>query len=57
MPDINSIEEENGSENEIELLTPQELKTLLEAEITKHLHQAELLTYELEAIPGTVINS
>ncbi|AUB43115.1 hypothetical protein COO91_09273 (plasmid) [Nostoc flagelliforme CCNUN1] len=54
MPDINSESEENRLENELELLTPQELKTLLEAEIAKHLYQAELLTYELEAIPGTV---
>lgn len=54
MPDINSIDEENHLENDIQLLTPQELKVLLEAEITKHLHQVELLTYELEAIPGGV---
>ncbi|MEH1814038.1 MAG: hypothetical protein V7K26_15595 [Nostoc sp.] len=52
MPDINSIEEGNHLENEIKLLKPQELKTLLEAEISKHLHQVQLLTYELEAIPG-----
>ncbi|WP_373527145.1 hypothetical protein [Nostoc sp.] len=57
MADINSEDEENHLENEIQLLTPQELKTLLEAEIAKHLHQAELLTYELKAIPGGIYNA
>ncbi|MHC5755745.1 MAG: hypothetical protein ACYTXF_34925, partial [Nostoc sp.] len=56
MPDMNSIEEGNHLENEIKLLKPQELKTLLEAEIKKRLYQIEVLKYELKAIPGTVIN-
>jgi len=57
MADINSLDEENRLENEIQLLTPQELKTLLEAEIAKYLHQVELLTYELKAIPGGVAHA
>lgn len=57
MPDINCEGEENRLENELELLTSQELETLLEAEKANHLYQAELLTYELKTIPGIVINS
>ncbi|MEH2023044.1 hypothetical protein [Nostoc sp.] len=57
MPDINSIEEENRLENEIELLTPQELRAEIQAEIEKYLRQIELLKYELKTIPGIVINS
>lgn len=52
MPDMNSIEEGNHLENEIKLLKPQELKTLLEAEIKKRLDQIEALRYELKTIPG-----
>ena len=57
MPDMNSIEEGNHLENEIKLLKPQELKTLLEAEIKKRLDQIEVLRYELKTIPGIVINN
>ena len=57
MPDMNSIEEGNHLENDIKLLKPQELKTLLEAEIKKRLYQIEVLKYELKTIPGIVINS
>ncbi len=54
---MKKIEEENHLENEIKLLKPQELKTLLEAEIKKRLYQIEVLKYELKAIPGIVIHN
>lgn len=57
MPDMNSIEEENRLENEIELLTPQELRAEIQAEIEKCLRQLELLNYELKAIPGGVAHA
>ncbi|MBD2512638.1 hypothetical protein H6G91_36520 [Nostoc muscorum FACHB-395] len=57
MPDMNSIEEGNHLENDIKLLKPQELKTLLEAEIKKRLYEIELLKYELKTIPGIFIHS
>ncbi|MBD2512484.1 hypothetical protein H6G91_35665 [Nostoc muscorum FACHB-395] len=57
MSDMNSIEEQNHLENEIKLLKPQELKTLLEAEIKKRLYQIEVLKYELKAIPGIVMKN
>jgi hypothetical protein len=56
-PDNNSKNEQYRTENELRLLTPQELKTLLEAEIKKRLYQIELLTYELKAIPHIIINN
>ncbi|MBD2565638.1 MULTISPECIES: hypothetical protein [Nostoc] len=52
MPDINSIDEGNHLENEIKLLTPQELRAEIQTEIEKCLRQLELLKYELKAIPG-----
>ncbi|MDM9580039.1 hypothetical protein [Nostoc sp. GT001] len=52
MPDINSIDEGNHLENEIKLLTPQELRAEIQTEIGKCLRQLELLKYELKAIPG-----
>jgi hypothetical protein len=52
-----SKNEETILENELQQLTPLELKTLLEAEIKKRLYQIELLTYELKAIPRTLINN
>jgi hypothetical protein len=54
MPDINCEEEENRMEKEIELLTPQELRAEIQAEIEKCLRQIELLKYELKAIPGGI---
>lgn len=56
MPDINSIEEVNQLENEIKLLTPQELRAEIQAEIEKCLRQLELLKHELKAIPGGIAN-
>lgn len=52
-----SIDEEHHLEDELQLLTLQELRTQIEAEIQKRLYQIDLLTQELKAIPGTVINS
>ncbi|WP_341530281.1 hypothetical protein [Nostoc sp. UHCC 0302] len=57
MPGNNSKNEQSHTENELQLLTPQELKTLLEAEIKKRLYQIELLTYELKAIYPNIVNS
>lgn len=57
LPEKNCEEEHHHLEDELKLLTPQELRAEIEAEITKHLHQAELLTYELKAIPGGVANA
>ncbi|MEH2231081.1 MAG: hypothetical protein V7K71_15915 [Nostoc sp.] len=56
MPDINSIDEGNHLENEIKLLTPQELRAEIQAEIEKCLRQLELLKYELKVIPGGIAN-
>lgn len=54
LPDNNCEDEEYCLENGLELLTPQELKTQIEAEINKRLRQVELLTHELKAISGGV---
>ncbi|MBN3906719.1 MAG: hypothetical protein HWQ35_09195 [Nostoc sp. NMS1] len=57
MLDINSIDEGNHLENEIKLLTPQELRAEIQTEIEKCLRQLELLKYELKAITGTVMKN
>lgn len=56
LPDNNSEDEEYHLEDALELLTPQELKAQIEAEINKRLRQVELLTHELKAIPEGVTN-
>ncbi len=43
-------------ENEIKLLTSQELRAEIQAEIEKCLRQLELLKYELKAISGGIAN-
>ncbi|MBD2491670.1 hypothetical protein [Aulosira sp. FACHB-615] len=48
--DKNHEDEKTQLEDEIKLLSPQELKTVLEAEITNHLRQVESLKYELKAV-------
>jgi hypothetical protein len=50
LPDKNREDDETQLEDEIKLLSPQELKTVLETEITNHLHQVELLKHELKAV-------
>ncbi|ODG99884.1 hypothetical protein A4S05_35720 [Nostoc sp. KVJ20] len=56
LPDKNCEDEEYHLEDALELLTPQELKAQIEAEINKRLRQVELLTHELKAIPGGIAN-
>lgn len=47
--DKNTEDEETHLEDEIKLLSSQELKTVVEAEINTHLRQVELLKHELKA--------
>jgi hypothetical protein len=56
LPDENDEDEEHRLEDELQLLTPQELRAEIEAEIAKRLHQIEMLTHELKAIPVSVVN-
>jgi hypothetical protein len=55
LPNKNTEYEEHRIENELELLTPQELKTQIETEINSHLRQIELLKHECKAISVDVI--
>lgn len=55
--DKNTEDEEHHLESELKLLTPQELRAEIEAEIQKRLRQIELLTSELKAIPPSIVNS
>lgn len=55
LPNKNNEDEEYCIENELELLSPQELKTVLEAEITNHLRQVQLLKHELKAVGVSVV--
>jgi len=50
-------DEETRLEDEITLLSPQELKTVLEAEISNHLHQVALLKHELKAAGVSVVST
>jgi hypothetical protein len=54
MPDKRYEDEEHRVEDEVKLLTPQELQTQIQAEIDHHSRQLELLKFELETIPVTV---
>ncbi|MCC5640404.1 hypothetical protein LC593_32145 [Nostoc sp. CHAB 5844] len=54
LPDKNREDEEHRVEDELQLLTPQELKTQIETEINNNLRQIELLKSELRAIPVSV---
>lgn len=55
--DKNTEDEEHHLENELKLLTPQELRAEIEVEIEKCLRQIELLNYELKAIPVNAVNA
>ncbi|MBD2504667.1 hypothetical protein [Anabaena azotica] len=54
LPDKNQEDEEHRVENEIRLLTSEELKTQLQEEIHYYSRQLEHLNTELSAIPVTV---
>ncbi|MBD2616463.1 hypothetical protein H6G94_35465 [Nostoc punctiforme FACHB-252] len=54
LPDKNREDEEHCIEDELELLTPQELRTQIQAEIDSYSRLLELLKSELRAIPITV---
>ncbi|RCJ34960.1 hypothetical protein A6770_40815 [Nostoc minutum NIES-26] len=55
LPDKNTEDEEHRLEDEIRLLTPQELKTQIQTQISNHLHQIQSLKQELDAIPASVV--
>ncbi|MCC5640584.1 hypothetical protein LC593_33090 [Nostoc sp. CHAB 5844] len=55
LADKNGEDEEHRTEDQIQLLSPQELKTTLEAEINNHLRQVESLKHQLDAIPASII--
>ncbi|MDZ8106719.1 MAG: hypothetical protein RM338_14030 [Nostoc sp. DedQUE12a] len=55
--DKNHEDEEYCMEDDLELLSPQELKTVLEAEISNHLRQVELLKHELKAVGVGVVST
>jgi hypothetical protein len=57
MPDKRYEDEEHRVEDEVKLLTPQELKTQIQAEIDHHSRQLELLKFELETIPVTAVKA
>ncbi|WP_199342031.1 hypothetical protein [Nostoc punctiforme] len=54
LPDKNREDEEHCIEDELELLTLQELRTQIQAEIDSYSRLLELLKSELKAIPITV---
>ncbi|MBD2491969.1 hypothetical protein [Aulosira sp. FACHB-615] len=51
----NAEDDETRIEDDIKLLSPQELKTVLETEITNHLRQVESLKHELKAVGVSVV--
>ncbi|MBD2491998.1 hypothetical protein [Aulosira sp. FACHB-615] len=55
LPDKHTEDEEHRTEDEIKLLSPQELKTTLEAEIQNHQRQIQSLKHQLDAIPAIVL--
>ncbi|MBD2458518.1 hypothetical protein H6G80_31190 [Nostoc sp. FACHB-87] len=55
--DKHGEDEEHRTEDEIQLLSPQELKTTLEAEIQNHQRQIESLKHQLDAIPAIVLTA
>ncbi|MBW4617456.1 MAG: hypothetical protein KME21_30430 [Desmonostoc vinosum HA7617-LM4] len=57
LPDKNYEDEEHRVEDELELLTPQELKTQIEAEISNHLRQIQSLKHELKAMGVSVVST
>ncbi|MBD2491709.1 hypothetical protein [Aulosira sp. FACHB-615] len=53
--DKHGEDEEHRTEDEIKLLSPQELKATLEAEINNHQRQIQSLKHQLDAIPAIVL--
>jgi len=53
--DKNHEDEKTQLEDDIKLLSPQELKTVLETEINSYLRQVESLKHELKAVGVTVV--
>jgi hypothetical protein len=54
LPDKNHEDEEHRVEDEVKLLTPEELRTQIQAEIDYYSSQLEQLKSEIKAIPITV---
>ncbi|MBD2491699.1 hypothetical protein [Aulosira sp. FACHB-615] len=57
LPNKNTEDDETRIEDDIKLLSPQELKTVLETEINSYLRQVESLKHELNAVGVTFIST
>ncbi|MBD2459211.1 hypothetical protein H6G80_34890 [Nostoc sp. FACHB-87] len=57
LPNKNTEDDETRIEDDIKLLSVQELKTVLETEIINHLRQVESLKYELKAVGVSFVAS
>ncbi|MBD2480356.1 hypothetical protein [Anabaena sp. FACHB-83] len=55
LPNKNTEDDETRIEDDIKLLSPQELKTVLDTEINNHLRQIQSLKHQLDAIPAIVL--
>ncbi|MBD2440592.1 hypothetical protein [Nostoc sp. FACHB-110] len=55
LPNKNTEDDETRIEDDIKLLSPQELKTVLETEINTCLRQIQMLKHELNAVGVTVV--
>ncbi|MBU7585715.1 MAG: hypothetical protein KAF91_22995 [Nostoc sp. TH1S01] len=55
LPNKNTEDDETRIEDDIKLLSPQELKTVLDTEINNHLRQIQMLKHELKAVGVTVV--
>ncbi|MBD2491376.1 hypothetical protein [Aulosira sp. FACHB-615] len=55
LPNKNTEDDETRIEDDIKLLSPQDLKTVLEAEINSYLHQVESLKHELKAVGVSLV--
>ncbi|MBD2457692.1 hypothetical protein H6G80_26925 [Nostoc sp. FACHB-87] len=55
LPNKNTEDDETRIEDDIKLLSPQELKTVLETEINSYLRQIQMLKHELTAVGVSVV--
>ncbi|MBD2458532.1 hypothetical protein H6G80_31260 [Nostoc sp. FACHB-87] len=55
LPNKNTKDDETRIEDDIKLLSAQELKTVLEAEINSYLRQIQMLKHELNAVGVSVV--
>ncbi|MCC5640469.1 hypothetical protein LC593_32505 [Nostoc sp. CHAB 5844] len=55
LPNKNTEDDETRIEDDIKLLSPQELKTVLETEINSYLRQIQMLKHELNAVGVSVV--